>query len=124
MSKETIIAYFGCWGQAGHFLHYPGKQWVSDTDILMKGIPTAAQLDGGRLFLPHPEKVGTGTVTYLPAPNLTVLAWWGNNPWDERGKVNQAVIATGELGYSEMWQRFVSYFPELSEKLKRPVIDD
>ncbi len=124
MKQEKIIVYFGCWGRAGHFMHSPGRQYLSDQEIKRNGIPTAAQLDGGRLFLPYPEKVGTGAVTYLPAPNLTVLAWWGNNPWDQRGAVNQAVITSGELGKTEMWKRFVRYFPELSEKLNQPLIAD
>lgn len=86
-------------------------------------MPTAAQLDGGRLFLPHPEKIGSGAITYLPAPHLTVLAWWGNNPWDNRGKVNSAVITNGELRDEILWHKFGQYFPELEKELKHPRLD-
>ena len=120
MSQETIIVYFGCWGQAGHFLWLPNRQHAYDHEIREMVLPTAAQLDASKLFLPRPEKVGTGTITYLPALNRTILAWWGNNPWDKRGKVNSAIITNGNLGEIELWQRFVRYFPDLSAKLAVP----
>ena len=121
MSQGTIIVYFGCWDRPGHFLWNQNKQWVSDRDIERLLLPTAGTLDGSRLFLPYPEKVGAGAVTYLPAPDRTVLAWWGLNLWDQRGAVNSAIITNGNLDQTEMWQRFAGYFPELAEKLTRPV---
>ncbi len=120
MSQETIIVYFGCWGRAGHFLHLPGGQHVYDHQIREMSLPTAAQLDASELFLPQPEKVGTGAVTYLPAIDRTILAWWGNNPWDKRGKVNAAIITNGNLGRTEIWQRFTKHFPDLSAELAVP----
>ncbi len=120
MRQETIIVYFGCWNEAGHFLWEPGRRSLRDYDADKMFIPTASQLDGTKLFLPSPEKVGTGSLTFLPAPNLTILAWWGN-PWDKRGAVNSAIITNGNLDETEMWQRFAGYFPELAEKLTRPV---
>ncbi len=121
MSQEPIIIYFGCWGAPGHFLWLPDMNSLYEHDGLKMMIPTAAQLDGSRLFLPRPEKAGTGAVTYLPATDRTVFAWWGNNPWDKRGAVNQAIITNGNLGEIQIWQRFVRYFPNLSEKLTQPV---
>jgi len=121
MSQETIIVYFGCWNEAGHFLWQPGRRGLRDYDADKMLIPTASQLDGSKLFLPSPEKVGTGAVTYLPAPDRTVFAWWGINPWDQRGAVNSAIITNGNLDETEMWQRFGKHFPELSEKLTRPL---
>ncbi len=122
MSQETVIVYFGCWGAAGHYLWLPNKNTLYRHESDKLSIPSAEKLDATALFLPHPEKVGAGVITYLPAPNLTVLAWWGNNPWDERGKVNSAVITNGDVGEIALWQRFVRYFPDLSEKLKQPLL--
>lgn len=121
MSDKTVIVFFGCWGAAGHYLWLPNMQSLPMHEANKMSMPTLAQLDGSQLFLPRPEKIGTGTITYLPAPNLTVLAWWGNNPWDRRGAVNNAIITNGNLGETEMWQRFTRYFPDLSKRLKRPL---
>ena len=82
-------------------------------------IPTAGNLDGSLLFLPRPEKTGTGCITYLPSIDRTILAWWGS-PWDQRGAVNAAFITNGDLGEVAMWQRFVRYFPDLSAKISQP----
>ena len=123
MSKETIAVYFGCWKQAGHFLHKPGMHSLYDHERREMNIPSASDLDGSKLFLPQPEKVGTGCVTYLPAMNRTILAWWGS-PWDQRGAVNAAFITNGEMnGAGLMWQRFIHYFPELSDQIERPSTD-
>lgn len=119
---ETIAVYFGCWNEAGHFLWGPGRRSIRDYDAEKLRIPTGYQLDGTQLFLPRPEKIGTGCVTYLPAMDCTVLAWWGS-PWDSRGAVNAAFITNGDLGEIAMWQRFVRYFPELSAQLKQPVVE-
>ncbi len=120
--QETIIVYFGCWSYAGHFLWGSGRRSLSDLVAAKMLIPIASHLDGSKQFLPHPEKIGTGSITYLPAPNRTILAWWGNNPWDQRGAVNSAIITNGKLGQVAMWQRFVKHFPDLSEQLKQPTI--
>ena len=122
MSEGTIIVYFGCWGAAGHYLWWPNMNSLDYHESEKRSLPTADQLDGTRLFLPHPEKVGTGAITYLPAPNLTVLAWWGNNPWDDRGKVNNAIITNGDTGETVIWQLFARHFPKLEKQMKRPVI--
>ena len=122
MSESTIIAYFGCWGQPGHFLWDRHGHHFDRYQADKKLIPDTKLLDASVIFLPFREQVGDGCITYLPGPNRTVLAWWGNNPWDKRGKVNSAVITNGELGESAMWSRFQRYFAALSGQLKRPRI--
>ncbi len=121
MDRHPIF-YFGCWDRPGHFLWAPDKRYLSDSDIRRLSLPTAAALDGSRLFLPRPEKKGTGTRTYLPAPHLTILAWWGN-PWDSRGAVNSAIIAEGKLSATGIWRVFTRYFPELSAQLAVPLVE-
>lgn len=121
MSIETIAVYFGCWDAAGHYLWTPNKHGLTRHDADRMLIPTAGTLDGSLLFLPRPEKKGTGSLTYLPAPNRTILAWWGS-PWDNRGAVNAAFITNGDLGETAMWQRFIRHFPDLSTEIKQPTI--
>lgn len=119
---ETIAVYFGCWNEAGHFLWGPGQRSLYDHQIREMVIPTPGDLDGSLLFLPRPEKTGTGCVTYLPAINRSILAWWGS-PWDKRGAVNAAFITNGDVGAVAMWQRFARYFPELSAAIDQPTVD-
>lgn len=120
MSQDTTILFFGCINRAGHYLWLPNLNKISESEAHNMKVPTARQLDNTCFFLPRPEKVGTSQLTYLPAPDLSVLAWWGNNPWDKRGAVNSAIITNGELGTVAMWQRFVRYFPDLSVELSVP----
>jgi len=118
--EGAMIAYFGCWGDTGHYLWMPGKHRPSRPEE--ESLPRAGALDGSIMFLPQPEQVGTGAITYLPAPNLTVLAWWGN-PWDKRGAVNSAVIVTGNVPRLEvLWGAFEKAFPDLASQLERPVL--
>ena len=118
---ETIAVYFGCWNEAGHFLRGPGRRSLYDHEIRQMIIPTAADLDGSLLFLPRPEKTGAGCITYLPAIDRTILAWWGS-PWDGRGAVNAAFITNGNAGEDAAWKLFCRYFPELAEKIERPTL--
>ena len=119
---STVAVYFGCWKQAGHFLHKPGMHSLYDHERREMNIPSAGDLDGSKLFLPQPEKVGTGCITYLPAMHRTVLAWWGS-PWDGRGAVNAAFITNGDTGEATAWALFCRYFPEVAEKIDQPACD-
>jgi hypothetical protein len=112
------IFYWGCWKRAGHFLFYPGGQHVRDFECERLSIPSPYQLDGTVLFLPQPEKVGDGALTYLPGPNCTILAWWGS-PWDKRGKSNSAIIIKGHIT-TDIWDQFNERFPEIAPDIPRP----
>lgn len=90
------VFYFGCNEQSGHHLIDRHGRHIGHHDAERFRIPRDHDLDGGPMFLPDPEKVGTGALTYLPACDVTVLAWWGS-PWDKRGKVNTAVLVRGKL---------------------------
>jgi hypothetical protein len=118
-SHPIDFAFFGCWDQSGHYMFLPDKSQVRDCE--RGGIPTEAQLDGSRLFLPYPERVGEGRVTYLPALNVTVMSWW-NRVFDERGAVNSHVICRGDQRVSTMWNVFVSRFPDLAKHHTKPII--
>lgn len=111
------VYYFGCKDRAGHYLHDSSLRLVRDPRKLR--IPSEHDLDGGPMFLPHPEKKGSGALTYLPACDITVLAWWGN-PWDSRGAVNTAVLVRGKHDAEAVWTAFTKECPYLAAKLERP----
>ena len=112
------VYFFGCWNASGHFLRDQAKQLVRDAKRLR--IPSDIVLDGGPMFLP-PEKVGTGALTYLPACDITLLAWWGN-PFDTRPGTNNAILIRGAYGRDSMWHEFSQAFPTLAPKLERPIV--
>ncbi len=112
------VYYFGCWEEPGHHFWASSGRLVSNREQAL--LPRSHHLDGTELFLPSPEREGQGALTYLPALDLTVLAWWGGNPWDSRGAVNQAVMVRGNHDADSVWQVFCAEFPVLSAQLKRP----
>jgi hypothetical protein len=83
-------------------------------------VPAAATLDGTPIFLPYPERAGNGALTYLPANDRSILAWWGGSPWDSRPGVNSAIIVAGRASVAEIWARFVTAFPQLAADLGSP----
>lgn len=116
------VYYFGCDGQAGHHLRATsGWRTLSSHDAQRLRVPADHALDGGAAFLPYPEKKGVGALTYCPANDLTVLAWWGN-PWDERGAVNNAVMVRGQHDFDSLWSAFEKAFPNIAPKLSKPTI--
>lgn len=117
--SEPEVYYFGCKDRAGHYLIDRSHRSLGHHDANRLNIPRDHDLDGGPMFLPHPEKVGSGALTYLPACDLTVLAWWGN-PWDKRGAVNTAVMVRGHHDADAVWAAFEQQFPHVAPKLTRP----
>jgi hypothetical protein len=113
------IAFFGCWGGAGHFMRTPDRQTVHDCE--RAGIPKDSDLDGSRLFLPYPENPGEGRLTYLPALNVTVLSWW-NRVIDTRPAVNSHLIVRQETRLDTMWAIFVHKFPDLAALHTKPIV--
>lgn len=78
--------------------------------------PDASDLDANQLILPSPEVKGNGAITYLPAIDRTVFAWWGS-PWDSRPKVNSAILDHGRLNLATLWQHFAQQFPPIHAAL-------
>lgn len=117
---QDLILHFGCRGKPGHYLTYPNGQSVRDFDCDRIGSPKPSDLDASPLFLP-PERPGDGAITYLPAMDRTVLAWW-DRTFDERGKCNMAIIVSGKATAEECWRRFSGRFADLAPKLKMPKV--
>lgn len=111
------IAFFGCWGKAGHFLFDKDGNHIRGSAC---GLPEE-QLDGSPLLLPHPEVPGAGQCTYLPAWDVTVLSWW-NRVFDTRSAVNSHVLCRGHVEPSTMWAIFQHNFPKVAAHHTKPVI--
>jgi hypothetical protein len=116
------VYFFGCLGQAGHYLHR-ARHWrtLDHHEAKQMRVPSDHALDGSAIFLPFPELKGNGALTYLPANDLTVLAWWGS-PWDGRGAVNSAILVRGRHDVDAVWQAFEKAFPEFAPKMPRPTV--
>jgi hypothetical protein len=117
---EYPVLFWGCNGDTGHYLWSPrGK--VSDLECERLNFPTRGQLDCNPMLLPHPERFGDAALTYLPAIDRTVVAWWGNR-WDKRPKTNNAILIAGRANEIVCGQKFRAAFPLLAEKLPLPKI--
>lgn len=114
------VYYFGCKDRAGHHLHASSGRSVSYHDAPRLRVP--CMMDGDAAFLPYPEKIGEGALTYLPANDLTILAWWGN-PWDSRPGVNNSVMVRGRHDLDAVWSVFEQTFHDLAPKLKKPNVN-
>lgn len=120
-TKDNLVLHFGCRGQAGHYLTFPSGRTVRDFESENLLVPRAGHLDGSSLFLPRPEVVGTGALTYLPASDRTILAWW-DRTFDGRPGCNMAVIVDGKADVDGVWRRFAQLFTDLEPQLKRPTV--
>jgi len=113
------VYYFGCWGQAGHYLHHPSGRTLYDRPL---NVPLSdSELDCNEKLLPLKEKVGDGKLTYLSNWDFTVISWWGS-PWDKRGKVNTSILVKGKHDVDSAWDLFQRVFPDLAPKLTKPTI--
>lgn len=113
-------AFFGCWNQAGHYLRDEKGTLIYNAHLV--GLPKPEDLDGSHLFLPYPEVIGHGHLTYLPALDLSVMSWW-NRVFDTRGKVNSHIMVRGHIeSAGTMWRVFVNRYPEVARNHEVPII--
>lgn len=120
--QKHFLLYFGCWGQAGHYLFDRNKRSIYDSRA--EGLPFNHEaLDGSSVFLPNPERRGIGALTHVVRGDdaYTVFAWWGS-PFDTRGRVNAAIIASGWDSADELWRRFSIVYEPLAKLLSKPII--
>lgn len=118
MLDERFLLYFGCWDRAGHFLY--DRNGNRPQNLPRSAIPET-EMDGSKVFLPQPEKVGTGKLTHVISGGLctTVLAWWGS-PFDSRGAVCAVIQCDGWCTGEDLWTRFALVYKDLAPKLTKP----
>lgn len=119
---NDFVLHFGCRNKPGHHLTFPNGMSVRQFEADNMRVPRDNEFDGSNTFLPFPERPGYGSLTYLPANDRTVLAWW-DRTFDGRPGCNMAVIATGNLTLDEIWSRFSGSFADLAPKLTKPTLN-
>jgi len=115
----VTVYYFGCWNQAGHYLHEP-----SGKTIHAAGPFTDGSLDG--TFPPHIHKPGGGYREILEDETIASLAYWRgwtvlamwDRSVDKRGGCNAAFVAEGEHTHAEMWALARQNYPQIVARLK------
>lgn len=118
------VYYFGCWTQAGHYLHAPGGHTLSRETVgpfSVYGKPLLP-IDGKFTPGPHPQ-YGTGglqdesfvALTYVRG--WTVMAMWDTSV-DTRPGSNAAFLAEGSKNLEEMWALAREHFPRIVARLK------
>lgn len=114
---SPFLLYFGCWGGPGHFIYDRNQRSI---DTPPGALPPEA-LDGSRVFLPYPEKVGHGQLTRLIRGDdcVTVLAWW-DRTFDKRGACNAAIQCNGWETADPLWERFSRVYETLAKQLTKP----
>jgi len=120
------VYYFGCWNQAGHYLHEPGGNTVFREAVgpFTGGMPYGDQLPLDGTFAPGPNRSsGVRNIEDETAVALThirgwtVLAMWDRSV-DTRGACNAAFIAEGSNTMAEMWALARQHFPQVVQRLK------
>lgn len=125
MTTEPIY-YFGCWRNAGHFLHAPdgrsmsheaigpfdvyGREGFLTVDGAFAPGPFSAQSRRG-----NPEDDTAVALTHIRG--WSVLAMWDRSI-DTRGACNAAFIAEGSKDMAEMWALARLHFPTIVARLK------
>ncbi len=116
-----MIAYFGCWKGTGHHMWGQGWRQIRDVELTRNNFPLPRYLDGTSMFLPKKEIEDTGVLTFLPGPDITILAWW-NRIFDSRGGTNSAVIKSGNNNFNDLWNHFKKEFPDPDDYIKIPKV--
>lgn len=120
-AQNAFLLYFGCWGEAGHFVFDQHKHTLSARRGLPPMALRAEELDGSRVFLPWPEVPGRGRMSYLIRENscTTVMAWW-DRTFDKRGACCAAIQCDGWEQPKQLWARFARVYEPLAKQLVMP----
>jgi hypothetical protein len=106
--------YFGCWHGAGHYLHTPGGNTMSERRIPEDFPIEHRALDACLLPPNQPQTEGLATLCHLNG--WTILAFWDRSV-DTRPGCNSAFLARGTYTFEtmvgiakdqffEVWNRF------------------
>lgn len=120
MNPQPIDLYFGCWGEAGHYLWTPdhrSEHRVTNFDLnrLFRG-----EIDSG--FCPKLDDQPQGVAALHHARDgnardYTALAFW-DRTGDSRGNSNSCFIFDGTLTAEEVLARARKVFPELMARIE------
>ncbi len=103
----STLYYFGCWNQAGHYLHAPGGEWVD------KAGPFDYHIDG--CFPPKREDVTIAALIHTKG--WTILAMWDRSV-DSRPGSNANFLMEGTHDTAAMWALARQHYPQIVARLK------
>ena len=139
--------YFGCWNEAGHFLHadWGARAWEASRTVEYCNRERTCHLDGslaprvdnntgaiGCYFLAgktrdarqhyafyRSEECPQGQfLRHVLTTGFTAIQWWDRNQGDERGACNSTVLVEGEHTTEEMLAAMREHFPHVLENLE------
>lgn len=118
MMVDSIIYYFGCWNEPGHYLHSKeGRVSYRDENVRSWG----SALDGG-IFLPSgPQMEGRYRLTHIRMETAyqywTVIGWWDRSV-DSRPGSCSAFLARETLSADEILALAHQDFPQVFSRMK------
>lgn len=104
------MQFFGCWGQAGHYVYDPGGRQNWRANII-----DADTLDG--VYPPNIPGEPEAAMSYVVFGQIRIIAMWDRST-DSRGKSNAAFVADQPFSFEEMLNEAVRLFPEITGRLK------
>jgi hypothetical protein len=142
--------YFGCWNQAGHYLHLPGGyapiglarhsrggyaiEWVGNSH-LDSGLAPQQTRDLGIVF--HAQGAAAEEairrsgqecpqgqfLRHVLPSGYTAIAWWDRTQGDTRGACNSTILLEGEHTSEVMLAALAEHFPSVLANLKRAGVE-
>lgn len=107
---STQVYYFGCDGQAGHYMHLPTMR--TDTKF-MYGNPWGLSIDGGLL------KGAKERYVLAKKDGWTALSFWDNTV-DKRPGSHSTFLAQGEFTLEQMFELAHKNFPQIAARVSLP----
>ncbi len=131
------VFYFGCWGEAGHYLHDPtghcpreshaiehfmfnGEKRHLDGNLAPRLL--GSKLSCGKLEGPYPRSAECPQGQFLRhelSTGFTAIAWWDRNQGDTRGACNSTVLVRGSHTTETMLANFAHHFPSVKARLDK-----
>jgi len=141
--------YFGCWNEAGHFMHGPGsyadKERVSyyGDRVHLDGTLAPRRVREGsrsaRRFSVRPIWTGTGStreerqliahdseeypqgefLRHTLNTGFTAIQWWDRTQGDQRGACNSTVLLEGAHDSAAMLAALATHFPHVLANLTK-----
>lgn len=110
------IYYFGCIGDAGHYMHGPRGE-RRERQIFDRN-PWGHGVDGG-LCAPGPQVQGRALLHHKD--HWTALAFWDRSV-DDRSGSNSVFLAEGDFDFGHMLQLAHEHFPQVFARFTFEVV--
>jgi hypothetical protein len=116
MKKQLL--YFGCIGEAGHYLWYSDRSKAYGSNARIDGVNEKLLQNLDSVF-PPPEIVGTGIYNDCIVPPVRIVSWWDRSV-DKRPGSNSNLIGVGYASAEEMIDDAYKIFPSVMNRQERP----